>query len=107
MQFYHDMNTSLLTYVTNMNKAIEARAFFGMRTQFKGGGKQFRLAMKKFTNDQREQYKADMEAMRVDFAKYRESLNGMDEEAVADKVKEKLSTMRAAVKALQAQQHKA
>lgn len=108
MQFYHEMNTATLTYIANMNKAIEARAFFGKRAGIApGSGKKYRLAMKAFTGDQRAQYKADMEAMRKDYDAYRDSIAGMDDEKKSELIQEYRSTMRASVKALQAKQHKA
>jgi len=99
MPFYHTENEAAMMYITNMNKAIEARAFFGMRTPVKGAGKQYRKAMIDFMNTQRTERADDIKAIKKDFQAYKKSISDKTTEERNELIKTYINKMRTHVEA--------
>ncbi len=105
-QFYHDSNTALLIYITNMNKAIEARVFFGMRTQIKNAGKQYRKSIISFMDTQRKERTEHIQAIKKEFSKYKQSIANKPTEEKEKLIKEHISRQRVSIEAFTKKQEK-
>ncbi|MCR4330972.1 MAG: twin-arginine translocation signal domain-containing protein, partial [Patescibacteria group bacterium] len=79
-QFYHDSDEALLMYITNMNKAIESRKFFGMQKASAGAGKEYRKTMRDFMEEQQADREFEDTAIKERFEEYKKSIIGKSQE---------------------------